>query len=100
MATRTILAAKAALVLSVSVLFATSQASAQTQSYHRKFHAIEGVNKIDSTHAANMQVSVSQPDKSIMKFRVAVLNPSGKSLNVVIRKGYDVLFFESAPGEQ
>jgi len=74
----------------------TSPASGFAQSFHHSFHSVRQVNALlDSLQSPHMEVTISQPDKNRMKFRIAVLNPANRSVTITIIKQDDVYFSET-----
>ncbi|HEY6901355.1 MAG TPA: hypothetical protein VI233_11950 [Puia sp.] len=97
MLTRNFYAAQAVAILS---LF-TIAASASAQSYHRPIRHIEKyTGTADSGEVAHLQLNIQQQDKTIAKFRISVLNPTGRNMNISIIKNEDVLFAENSTGDQ
>jgi len=77
-----------------SLLFSTPVFS-QTQSFHPAIHAVKEMNgMLDSLASPHLQVNISQPDKSNMKFRIAVSNPVGRYITITIKKQNDIYFSE------
>jgi len=97
MITRTIYAVQAFAILA---LFAVSN-SASAQSYHRPIRQIEKYSNVgDSSEVARLQMSIQMQDKTNLKYRIAVLNPLGRAMNISILKNDDVLFSENTSGDQ
>ncbi|HMI62919.1 MAG TPA: hypothetical protein VK518_18505 [Puia sp.] len=97
MITRTIYAVQAFAILS---LFAISN-STSAQSYHSPIRHIEKYSNVaDSSEMPRLKMSIQQQDKANLKYRIAVLNPLGRTMNISIIKNEDVLFSENASGDQ
>lgn len=95
MITRTIYAIQALAIF--SLLAITNSASAQ--SYHRPIRHIEKYNGgADSSEVTRLQVSIQQ--ETNLKFRIAVLNPLGRAMNINILRNDDVLFSENTREDQ
>src|SRR5258706_7681922 len=76
-------------------LFAISN-SASAQSYHRPIRHIEKYSNVaDSSETPRLKMSIQQQDKANLKYRIAVLNPLGRTMNISILKNDDVLFSEN-----
>jgi len=50
---------------------------------------------IDSLETPHLRVSIQQPDKDIMKFRISFVNPNARRATITIRKKDDVYFYET-----
>ncbi|MBS1662474.1 MAG: hypothetical protein JST68_15630 [Bacteroidetes bacterium] len=100
MLTRKFYAAQALAILSAF----TITASASAQSYHRPIRHIAKYDNVivdsSSDAAAHLQLNIQQQDKAIAKFRIAILNPTGRNMSISIIKNDDVLFIENATGDQ
>src|SRR5882757_2032889 len=81
---------KAILPLFIALTLAAPHAF--SQNYHYKIASIAQCNVLDSILASHLQVNIKQPDASVMKFRVTVLNPTDHSISITIRHGNDLLF--------
>ena len=81
---------KAILPLFIALTLAAPHAF--SQNYHHKIASTAQCNVLDSILASHLQVNIQQPDASIMKFRITVLNPADRSLTISIRHGNDLLF--------
>src|ERR1700752_4786640 len=96
MFTRLIYAAPVVVLLSI---FSASHA-VFAQGYHHVITHIVDNNGVDSAEAPHLQISIRQPDKKNLRFRVAVLNPDGNKMRLSIIKDVDVIYYETAKGEQ
>ena len=97
MITRTIYAVQAFAILSLFVISSSTSA----QSYHSPIRLIEKYsNATDSGETSRLKMSIQQQDKANLKYRIAVLNPLGRTMNISIIKNEDVLFSENASGDQ
>lgn len=77
--------------------------SVSAQSYHRPIRHIEKYSSTivdSSSEASHLQLNIQQQDKATAKFKVAVLNPTGRNMSISIIKNDDVLFSENAVGDQ
>src|ERR1700709_2933198 len=98
MISRTIFAAPALILLSI---FAANNSASAQNSYHRPIRHIEAVNSVaDSSEFSHLQVVLAQPDKDVLKFRIAVNNPQGRSMSISINKGDDILFMDNVNDNQ
>ena len=71
------------------------------QNYHTAFHSLQNVNALlDYLETPHLLLSVCQPDKSVMKFRIAFSNPNGRRATITIRKKDDVYFYENVAGQE
>jgi len=71
------------------------------QNYHTAFHSMQKVNAmLDSLETPHLQLSVYQPDKNVMKFRIAFSNPNGRRATISIRKKDDVYLYENIAGQE
>jgi hypothetical protein len=97
MITRTIIAVQAFAILS---LFAINN-PASAQSYHSPIRHIEKFGNVpDSSETTRLKMSIQLQDKANLKYRIAVLNPTGHAMSISILKNDDVLFSENTSGDQ
>lgn len=88
----------AILFMTLGSLLLSTQVFSQTQSFHPAIRAVKEMNgMLDSLASPHLQVNISQPDKSNMKFRIAVSNPRGRYITITIKKQNDIYFSEMIP---
>lgn len=67
-----------------------------SQNFHPAFRSMAQLNGLlDSLETPHLRVSIQQPDKDIMKFRISFVNPNARRATITIRKKDDVYFFET-----
>ncbi len=67
-----------------------------SQNYHPAFRSMAQLNTlIDSIETPHLRVSVQQPDKDVMKFRISFVNPNARRATITIRKKDDIYFYET-----
>jgi outer membrane lipoprotein-sorting protein len=72
-----------------------------SQNYHTAFHSMRQLNTmLDSLETPHLRVSVDQPDKSVMKFRVFLSNPNSRRATISIRKKNDIYLYETISGRE
>src|SRR6187402_3540068 len=88
MTTRTILGT---LVLTIGISMAGF-----SQNYHTAFRSMTQLNSLlDSLETPHLRISVQQPDKDVMKFRITFVNPLARRATITIRKKDDIYFYET-----
>jgi len=89
------------IILGICILITGLSTAGFAQNYHTAFHSMQKVNAmLDSLETPHLQLSVSQPDKNNMKFRIAFNNPNGRRATITIRKKDDVYFYENIAGQE
>ncbi|MBN9385539.1 MAG: hypothetical protein J0H74_32600 [Chitinophagaceae bacterium] len=88
-------------ILGTCILIIGLSTAGFAQNYHAAIHSIQKVNALlDSLETPHLQLNVYQPDKSVMKFRIAFSNPNGRRATITIRKKDDVYFYENIAGQE
>jgi hypothetical protein len=88
------------LLVVLSTSFLTSQA--QSNNYLLHFKGADSVVTLAEAGVPNnhLQAEISQPEKGVMKFRVAISNPGEKKITLTIRRGSEDLFFQVIHGSE
>jgi len=88
-------------ILGTCFLIIGLSTAGSAQNYHTSFHSMQKLNTLlDSLETPHLQLNVYQPDKNVMKFRIAFSNPNGRRATISIRKKDDVYLFESIAGQE
>lgn len=89
------------IILGTCLLIIGLSTAGFAQNYHAAFRQMPQLNALlDSLEAPHLRVSVDQPDKAVMKFRVMLSNPNGHRATISIRKKNDIYLYETVSGRE
>jgi len=82
-------------ILGTCALIIGLSTAGSAQNFHAAFLSKKTINAMhDSLETPHLRVVVDQPDKTVMKFRIAFSNPNGRRATITIRKKDDIYFYE------